>query len=112
MKLLHFIDGTGGTSATGNDEHVFPADRLTAIQIEDADEVRLWFSNSDGQTNDHRIDLQVDTANKAEELADYFANLCASPSGSIGHSGIYSFAITDTVGEGATINDIAYTIGS
>ena len=112
MKLLHFIDGTGGTSAAGTDEHVFPADRLTAIQIEDNDEVRLWFSNSDGQTNDHRIDLQVDTANEAEELADYFANLCASTAGSVGHGGIYSFAITDTVGEGAVITDIAYTVGS
>ena len=47
-----------------------------------------------------------------KQLADYFANLCASTAGSVGHSGIYSFAITDTVGEGAVITDIAYTVGS
>ena len=111
-KLLHFVE------ATGTDEVVFPADNVTAIQVTNDQNIRIWFSNSDGNTNDHRIDVSCAPADSADEMADYFAEQCAPGN----KGGIYSFiegqalpisgtnAAGDTVSP--TIGTIAYNVGA
>jgi hypothetical protein len=113
MKILHFVE------ATGTDEFAFPADRVNTITVENDQAIRIWFSNSDGQTNDSRIDITgITPADSAEEAADYFAGLIAPGS----KSGIYSFTelqqlpIKGTNAAGATVSPvlttIAYTVGA
>jgi hypothetical protein len=112
MKILHFVE------ATGTDEFAFPADNVTAINIENDQGIRIWFSNSDGQTNDHRIDVTCTPADSAVEMADYFAEQIAPGN----KGGIYTFIegqtlpIVGTNAAGAavtpTINTIAYNVGA
>tara|TARA_R100001463_G_scaffold5940_1_gene19895 strand:- start:21 stop:362 length:342 start_codon:yes stop_codon:yes gene_type:complete len=111
-KLLHFVE------ATGTDEVVFPASNVTAINIENDQGIRIWFSNSDGNTNDHRVDVTCTPADSAVEMADYFAEQIAPGN----KGGIYSFVegqalpISGTNAAGAavspTINTIAYNVGA
>jgi len=111
-KLLHFVE------ATGTDEVVFPADNVTAINIENDQGIRIWFSNSDGQTNDHRVDVTSTVADSAVDMADYFAEQIAPGN----KGGIYTFIegqtlpISGTSATGATvvptINTIVYNIGA
>ena len=113
MKILHFVE------ATGTDEVTFPADNVTAIQVVNDQAIRIWFSNSDGNTNDHRIDITgIVPADSADEAADYFAELCAPGN----KSGIYSFIegqqlpISGTNAAGAAVSPvlttIAYNVGA
>ena len=112
MKILHFVE------ATGTDEFAFPADNVTAINVENDQGIRIWFSNSDGNTNDHRIDVTCTPADSADEMADYFAEQCAPGN----KGGIYTFIegqtlpIKGTNAAGATvsptINTIAYNVGA
>ena len=113
MKILHFVE------ATGTDEFAFPADNVTAINVENDQAIRIWFSNSDGNTNDHRIDITgILPADSADEAADYFAELCAPGN----KSGIYSFIegqqlpISGTNAAGAAVSPvlttIAYNVGA
>jgi len=113
MKILHFVE------ATGTDEFAFPAENVTAINVENDQAIRIWFSNSDGNTNDHRIDITgILPADSADECADYFATLCAPDS----KGGIYSFIegqqlpISGTNAAGATVSPslttIAYNVGA
>jgi len=114
-KLLHFVE------ATGTDEVVFPADNVTAIHLVSDTAVRIWFKNSDGQTTDSKVDITSITDDMAEEVAEYFALLCAPGSG-IGHAGIYKFtegmALTypGTTAAGVTgspvLTTIAYAVGT
>ena len=117
MKILHFVE------ATGTDEVAFPADRVTAISVENDQAIRIWFSNSDGQTNDSRIDITgIVPADSAEEAADYFGELIA-PGGAGVLGGIYSFKEADVLPIAATnasgtaiaspvLTTIAYTVGA
>ena len=112
MKILHFVE------ATGTDEVTFPADNVTAIQVTNDQNIRIWFSNSDGNTNDHRIDVSCTPADSADEMADYFAEQCAPGN----KKGINRFiegqtlpisgtnAAGDTVSP--TIGTIAYNVGA
>ena len=105
MKILHFVE------ATGTDEFAFPADRVNTITVENDQAIRIWFSNSDGQTNDSRIDITgILPADSAEEAADYFATLIAPGS----KGGIYSFNEGDVlpVSTGPVLTTIAYTVGA
>ena len=112
MKILHFVE------ATGTDEFAFPAENVTAINVENDQGIRIWFSNSDGNTNDHRIDVTCTPADSADEMADYFAEQCAPGN----KGGIYSFIegqalpISGTNAAGAavapTINTIVYNVGA
>ena len=112
MKILHFVE------ATGTDEFTFPADNVTAIQVTNDQNIRIWFSNSDGNTNDHRIDVACAPADSAVEMADYFATLIAPGS----KGGIYSFIegqqlpIKGTNAGGDTVSPaittIAYNVGA
>ena len=112
MKILHFVE------ATGTDEFAFPAKNVTAINLENDQGIRIWFSNSDGNTNDHRIDVSCTPADSADEMADYFAEQCAPGN----KGGIYTFIegqtlpISGTNAAGATvtptINTIAYNVGA
>jgi len=104
-KILHFVE------ATGTDEVTFPADNVTAIQVVNDQALRIWFSNSDGQTNDSRIDITgITPADSAEEAADYFATLVAPG----GKGGIRSFKELDVlpVSTGPVLTTIAYTVGA
>ena len=111
-KLLHFVE------ATGTDEVVFPASNVTAINIENDQKIRIWFSNSDGNTNDHRVDVTCAPADSAVEMADYFAEQIAPGN----KGGIYSFIegqalpISGTNAAGATVSPtigtIAYNVGA
>tara|TARA_R100001480_G_scaffold66673_1_gene78345 strand:- start:74 stop:391 length:318 start_codon:yes stop_codon:yes gene_type:complete len=105
MKILHFVE------ATGTDEFAFPADNVTAIQVTNNQAIRIWFSNSDGNTNDHRINITgILPVDSAEETADYFAELIAPDS----KGGIYSFNEGDVlpVSTGPVLTTIAYTAGA
>ena len=112
MKLLHFVEDTGA------DEFAFPADNVTAIQVTNDQNIRIWFSNSDGNTNDHRIDVSCTPADSADEMADYFAEHCAPGN----KGGIYSFIegqqlpISGTNAAGTTVSPslttIAYNVGA
>ena len=115
-KLLHFVE------ATGTDEVVFPADNVTAIHLVSDTAVRIWFTNSDGQTTDSKIDITgISPADTAEEVAEYFALLCA-PGDGMGYAGIYSFTEGMALKYGGTtaagvkaspvLTTIAYTVGS
>ena len=93
MKLLHFVD------AAGTDEHYVPAKNVNLVEIRNAANLSIWFSNSDGNTNDHRIDITgILPADSADECADYFATLCAPDS----KGGIYSFKEGDVLPVSAT----------
>ena len=117
MRILHFVE------ATGTDAVAFPADRVTAITLENDQAIRIWFSNSDGQTNDSRIDITgIVPADSAEEVADYFGELIA-PGGQGVLGGIFSFVegqvlpVHATNAAGAAIaspvlTTIAYTVGA
>ena len=117
MKILHFVE------ATGTDEVAFPADRVNTITVENDQAIRIWFSNSDGQTNDSRIDITgIVPADSAEEAADYFGELIA-PGGPGVLGGIYSFKEADVLPIAATnasgttiasptLTTIAYTVGA
>ena len=111
--ILHFVE------ATGTDEFAFPADNVTAISVENDQAIRIWFSNSDGQTNDHRIDITgIVPADSAEEAADYFAEVIAPGS----KGGIFSFIegqqlpIAGTNAAGVAVapvlTTIAYNVGA
>ena len=103
--ILHFVE------ATGTDEFAFPADNVTAIQVTNDQAIRIWFSNSDGNTNDHRIDITgILPADSAEEAADYFAELIAPGS----KGGIYTFNEGDVlpISTGPVLTTIAYNVGA
>jgi len=112
MKILHFVEDTGVV------EYAFPVANVTAISVEGDQSIKIWFSNSDGQTNDSSINISCTPADSAEEMADYFAEQCAPG----GKGGIYSFIegqtlpISGTNAAGAavspTINAITYSIGA
>jgi len=112
MKILHF------TQIYPAQEVAFPADNVTAIQVTNDQNIRIWFSNSDGNTNDHRIDVSCTPADSADEMADYFAEQCAPGN----KGGIYSFIegqalpISGTNAAGATVSPtigtIAYNVGA
>lgn len=112
MKILHFVE------ATGTDEVAFPVGNVTLINIQNDQAIRIWFSNSDGQTNDHRVDITTANPNTAEECADYFSELINVPSGVTAHDQVYTFTEgstlpSGTIGDGGcVINTIVYNVGA
>ena len=115
-KILHFVE------ATGTDEVAFQTENVTAIQVVSDQAIKIYFRNSDGQTNDSVIDITgILPADTAEEVAEYFALLCA-PGSSMGYAGIYTFTegmalnYGGTTAAGATgspvLTTIAYTVGA
>ena len=112
MKILHFVD------AAGTDEHYVPAKNVNLVETINNANLKVWFSNSDGNTNDHRIDISCTPADSADEMADYFAEQCAPGN----KGGIYSFIegqqlpIKGTNAAGATVSPslttIAYNVGA
>ena len=120
-KMLYFQEDPA-EGDTPVDALLFPADHVTAINVVNDQGIRIWFKNSDGQTNDHRVDVTTTIADTAEEAAEYFAQLC-SPGSGMGYSGIYQFYEGDVLpGTNATnaagnrvvpiINTITYNVGA
>ena len=117
MRILHFVE------ATGTDEVAFPVDRVTGITLVNDQAITISFLNSDGLTNDSKIDITgILPADSAEEVADYFGELVA-PGGQGVLGGIFSFTEGQTLPVHATnaagtaiasptLTTIAYTVGA
>ena len=107
MKLLHFVD------AAGTDEHYVPAKNVNLVEIRNAANLSIWFSNSDTNVSDHEIQVGVTSGEADEFLLAISEHLI--------DTGIHSHGITQVIaggqipnsyGFGGAIASVAYTAGS
>jgi len=107
MKLLHFVD------AAGTDEHYVPAKNVNLIEVINAANLKVWFSNSDTDVSDHNVQVGVTSGTADECLLALSEHLIDTGIHSHGVTKVIAGgAIPNSYGFGGAIASVAYTAGS